>query len=510
MSNYNINWQSGGTQGIPGKTDILLPQRSTDTTSTSLTLTGKGLANYGEIQQENFIRLLENFASKFAPENATIGQLWYNSEENILYVLVSRDLMGTRPRYFASATTAWAQVWPASAAFASLHEYNAAATLLNRIVGAPSVYGSNPDADFNQFGWGQTDLAPIYTDNNTLAAGFSASVFPSTFNNNCWAILLSRARKALRYVGMDEALISPVGFIDDGRPIAPTGNQLANIYNDQGGAGTLANYAAGFGDFGTVSVQVFYANTIAALTQLVESRFNRAVLSTAGNQLVSTSRSNPWSSTLVHELTATFTSAAAAKSYFNAGGKLKFMMSHTPSVSDFINNSWAAFLATQSGLAFDYHGIELGGVYKPSIAGGSSYAGFYDLTTTETSIYKRDREYSSYQYVSDGGLDIKAFTSTGPGSAFNVHLNINFVEGLAAGETIQGTTISSLWGYKANSLNMNSPVISQPVTIAGGTFISGGAPAPSPAPTPPAPTPPTPIPPTPIPPAPNPYGPPAP
>jgi hypothetical protein len=72
MSNYNINWQSNGLQGIPSKGTIILPEKTADTTSTSLTLTGKGLNNYGEIQQDNFIKLLENFASQWQPASSTI------------------------------------------------------------------------------------------------------------------------------------------------------------------------------------------------------------------------------------------------------------------------------------------------------------------------------------------------------------------------------------------------------------------------------------------------------
>ena len=79
MSNYNVNWTSGGTQGITGKASIEIPADSYNTTSTSLTLTGKNVAAYGEIQQQNYIQLLESFASVTPPPNPTIGQLWYDA-----------------------------------------------------------------------------------------------------------------------------------------------------------------------------------------------------------------------------------------------------------------------------------------------------------------------------------------------------------------------------------------------------------------------------------------------
>lgn len=47
------------------------------TASTSLILVGKGLLNYGEEVQNNFLYLLENFAAPVPPLHPTIGQLWY-------------------------------------------------------------------------------------------------------------------------------------------------------------------------------------------------------------------------------------------------------------------------------------------------------------------------------------------------------------------------------------------------------------------------------------------------
>jgi hypothetical protein len=91
MSNYIIDWQSGGTEGIPGKGSITLPEKQTNATATSLVLTGRGVSNYGETQQENFLRLLEHFASGNPPAHPTIGQLWfdYSATQLKLYKNVS-------------------------------------------------------------------------------------------------------------------------------------------------------------------------------------------------------------------------------------------------------------------------------------------------------------------------------------------------------------------------------------------------------------------------------------
>ena len=52
----------------------------------SVTLIGKGVADYGSVLAQNSIHQLENFASYAPPANPLIGQLWYNKTDTILYV----------------------------------------------------------------------------------------------------------------------------------------------------------------------------------------------------------------------------------------------------------------------------------------------------------------------------------------------------------------------------------------------------------------------------------------
>jgi hypothetical protein len=48
-------------------------------TTTDLRFVGKNYAGYGEIQNENFLHLMENFANISPPPKAVAGQLWYDS-----------------------------------------------------------------------------------------------------------------------------------------------------------------------------------------------------------------------------------------------------------------------------------------------------------------------------------------------------------------------------------------------------------------------------------------------
>lgn len=57
-----------------------------DQNSTNLTLVGRNYKGYGEFFNENFIRLLENFANTAAPSNPMTGQVWWDTNDQRLKV----------------------------------------------------------------------------------------------------------------------------------------------------------------------------------------------------------------------------------------------------------------------------------------------------------------------------------------------------------------------------------------------------------------------------------------
>ena len=60
-------------------TPLTVVEDGTIDQTTDLKLVGKNYAGYGEIQNENFVFLLENFASKNEPPKALMGQIWFDS-----------------------------------------------------------------------------------------------------------------------------------------------------------------------------------------------------------------------------------------------------------------------------------------------------------------------------------------------------------------------------------------------------------------------------------------------
>jgi len=57
---------------------------NTSSNDTSLTFPGRNVTGYGQIIAENFLKLLENFASAAQPVNPIEGQLWYDSANGVL------------------------------------------------------------------------------------------------------------------------------------------------------------------------------------------------------------------------------------------------------------------------------------------------------------------------------------------------------------------------------------------------------------------------------------------
>ena len=67
-----------------GNIVAVVPDGTINTTATSVNLVGRGVTPYGLPENENYVFLLENFASSSAPLAPVLGQLWYNSSSDII------------------------------------------------------------------------------------------------------------------------------------------------------------------------------------------------------------------------------------------------------------------------------------------------------------------------------------------------------------------------------------------------------------------------------------------
>lgn len=68
-----------------GNIVAVVPDGTVNQGATSISLIGQNVTNYGTDQNENLVFLLENFAAPAAPNQPILGQLWYKSDEDLMY-----------------------------------------------------------------------------------------------------------------------------------------------------------------------------------------------------------------------------------------------------------------------------------------------------------------------------------------------------------------------------------------------------------------------------------------
>lgn len=69
---YNVERSDGSEQ-------FFVEDGQVDSGSVSITLVGKNVINYGLYQNENFLKILENFSNDAPPISPSTGQLWYDN-----------------------------------------------------------------------------------------------------------------------------------------------------------------------------------------------------------------------------------------------------------------------------------------------------------------------------------------------------------------------------------------------------------------------------------------------
>lgn len=78
------------TRSDPTEPPITVPDGSINVADTSVTLVGRNYPNYGQALADNFVHMVENFASPTPPTSPVTGQVWYDSTDNNLIPGVKR------------------------------------------------------------------------------------------------------------------------------------------------------------------------------------------------------------------------------------------------------------------------------------------------------------------------------------------------------------------------------------------------------------------------------------
>ena len=74
---------------------VTIPDRTLDTTASSIKLPGRNYPSYGEPVVDDIIWMLENFAGANPPSSPLLGQLWYDAANSIIKVWSGTEWVGT-------------------------------------------------------------------------------------------------------------------------------------------------------------------------------------------------------------------------------------------------------------------------------------------------------------------------------------------------------------------------------------------------------------------------------
>jgi hypothetical protein len=332
---YSLWWRSPALPYAQKQSPINVPAGSVVSDAASIRFTGKGASNYGKIQQENQLRLLENFAGPTPPDYATVGQTWYNTTDDTLKVCVStepfgivwKSLSGTqitdighpapspaqlgdawfqrtgsgsgilyvytglgRFPFTSTQIGGWAQIWPEIDLSAGRNEYNYMLSLVQSLIGDETFGGAGSigrsimylspltvlDASL-QSAW--TGLLPH--DQNVLRDISKLNELVLEPNSQDWDYLLSAARYAVNRLDLPINYfndLSQIPFVQDGRP-AP-----AELYAfDSSDVRYTPQDRTTNVRYGSISLSRLYQQTVNVLLIAVTNRYNLKGMTGAGS-----------------------------------------------------------------------------------------------------------------------------------------------------------------------------------------------------------------------------------
>ena len=185
------------------------------------------------------------------------------------------------------------------------------------------------------------------------------------------------------------------------------------------------------------------ANTVVSAANL----YNLAAGQFSDEALTSSSRSTAWNTTIQHNFNLTFTSANAARHFFNAGSTIRITPSFVKLSATSINDNWETLISTLGTVVFGYTSTAATGTSP----GTSSSIGFYDLTTSPQQVYTKTGSgvYAANDYT------VRAYrNSTSTIVYFECSFNDDKGPNPNFDESVTGTVTNAVRMYRASGSNV--------------------------------------------------------
>lgn len=189
------------------------------------------------------------------------------------------------------------------------------------------------------------------------------------------------------------------------------------------------------------------ANTVIA----AGNRFNLAEFS--DEPLLTSQRTTAWNSTIRHRFTLTFSTAAQARYFFNAGSTIRFAASFVKSSSTSINNNWETLIGSTSLVTFGHTATTATG----TSVGTSQPIGYYDLTSSAQTIYTKGgtSPYAVNDYTITALCNVASNVSgTANVITFDVQFNDDKGPNPNFDENVTGTVTSTITMRRASGSNV--------------------------------------------------------
>lgn len=184
--------------------------------------------------------------------------------------------------------------------------------------------------------------------------------------------------------------------------------------------------------------------------------------------LNSAQRTSAWNGSISHTVVVNFAASSLypgtyeSRYFFNSGGKFEFSASRTGGSGGLKNTTWSTLLSNMGTISFNYQGTTASG------SGTGSSIGFYQLTTTDQTIFTKsllqgDTYYPNRYYIT---ARVNSVTTRD-----QVTFTIRFADDSGqpnppwgTDENVDGTLTSTVQTYRATGSNVSVPQPTSPVS----------------------------------------------